>query len=84
MEGMAAAMGTTHISGPRTKPPRPNHSGAGSDRVRGTTLNTKLVTWTSAIFAASTFVGGVIDGLVTAQASRMSTFLEQLLPTPGG
>ena len=43
-------------------------------------LNTKLVTWTLAIWTSLTFVVCVIYGLVTPQSLHMSVFLEQVLP----
>jgi hypothetical protein len=38
-------------------------------------LNTKLVTWALAVWAAVTFVVGVIYGLVTPKSIHMSVFL---------
>ncbi len=43
-------------------------------------LNTKLVTWTLAIWTSITFVVCVIYGLVTPQSLNMGAFLEQILP----
>lgn len=43
-------------------------------------LDTKLVTWTLAIWAAVAFVICVIYGLVTPRSLHMTSFLEQILP----
>jgi len=43
-------------------------------------LNTKLVTWTLAIWTSITFLVCVIYGLVTPENLHMSAFLEQILP----
>jgi hypothetical protein len=43
-------------------------------------LNTKLVTWTLAIWTSITFTVCVIYGFVTPQSLHMSAFLEQILP----
>ena len=43
-------------------------------------LNTKLVTWTLAIWTSITFIVCVIYGLVVPQSLHMSAFLEQILP----
>lgn len=43
-------------------------------------LNTKLVTWSLALFTGTSFVVCVIYGLVTPQSLHMHTFLEQVLP----
>lgn len=43
-------------------------------------LNTKLVTWSLAIFTSVSFIVCVIYGLVTPQSLHMHVFLEQVLP----
>lgn len=43
-------------------------------------LDTKLVTWTLAIWAAVAFVICVFYGLVTPRSLHMAPFLEQILP----
>lgn len=43
-------------------------------------LDTKLVTWTLAIWSAITFLVCVLYGLVTPESLHMRPFLEQVLP----
>lgn len=43
-------------------------------------LNTKVVTWSVALFGAVTFLVCVLYGLVVPESLHMSAFLEQMLP----
>lgn len=43
-------------------------------------LDTKLVTWTLAIWSSLTFVICVVYGLVTPQSFHTPAFLDQILP----
>jgi len=43
-------------------------------------LNTKLVTWTLALFASLSFVICVVYGLLTPESVHMHGFLEAVLP----
>ena len=52
-------------------------------------LNTKVVTWSLALFGVLTFLVCVLYGLVAPVALHMTSWLEQVLPgfrwlTPGG
>ena len=52
-------------------------------------LNTKVVTWSLAVFGAVTFLVCVLYGLIVPAPLHMASWLEQVLPgfrwlTPGG
>ena len=52
-------------------------------------INTKVVTWSLALFAVVTYLVCVVYGLIVPETLHMTGFLEQMLPgfewlTPGG
>ncbi len=52
-------------------------------------LNTKVVTWSLALFSAVTFLVCIAFGLIVPESLHMTAFLEQMLPgfrwlTPAG
>ena len=46
----------------------------------GIMLDTKIVTWSLAVFASITYVFCVLYGLIVPETLHMSAFLEQILP----